>query len=507
MRSALVLLAAAALSGCMVGPDYERPHLDLPKSAFESTLLNKQQEQALAHWWTRYQDPILNNLIVQAVGANLNIALQVQKVRQARAELGYQNAQFYPTIEGQAQGMRKYVSEAQGGGTPMQPKRQNYFSIAATLNYELDFWGALRRADQQARAQLLSSVYTKDSVRLQTIADVVTNYMSLRDLQHKIKVTKETIQTRIKGVKLNRQRYKYGAIDKLTLYQSQSLLDSARAQLSPLQQNATKVRTSLAILTGKTPREIMNLAHLPKVSFKEETLPQALPVVLPSALVNRRPDIRAAEASLIAANANVGVAKAQFFPTFNLSAMIGTQALHVEDLFGAGSEAQQFGGAIMAPILEFGRIKSQYESAKAQKAQAVISYKQTVRQAFKDIRNALNEVKYSRQRLKAVQREVRSYKKTVDLAKLRYQVGRTNFFDVLDAQRQLFSSQLNLADAIRDRYTAIADLYKALGGGWDEDEDVLSPTTQEMADKYMPVKDGSGAANAKDSTDKKSETK
>ncbi|MGB7755731.1 MAG: efflux transporter outer membrane subunit [Salinisphaera sp.] len=520
MRSALILCAVVLLAGCAVGPDYERPNLDLPKSAFDSTLLSQQQQKSLAYWWTRYKDPTLNKLIDEALDSNLDIALQAQKVRQARAELGYQNAQLYPSISGQAQGMRERAgsavsgsggssssssssssgsSSAAGGGgssTGGGTRSYNYFSVAGSLSYELDLWGALRRSDERARAQLLSSAYTQDSIRLQTVADVVTNYMSLRSYQRQIRVTKKTIKTRKQGLSLDQKRYQYGAIDKLTLLQTKSALQSARATLPPLEQQESKLRTSLAILTGKTPRQIMADTKLPKGDFSDLTLPRDLPVVLPSTLVNRRPDVRAAEASLIAANANVGVAKARFFPTFNLSAMIGTQALHVSDLFQPYSQIEQVGGNITAPILDFGRINAQYRSAKAQKAEAEIQYRQTVRQAFQDVRNALDDVKYSRKRLKQVQQEVDSYRQTLKLANLRYQVGRTNYFDVLDAQRNLFASQLSLAQAIAHRFTATANLFKALGGGWTEDSDSLTPAMQEVANDYAPVKGAKDGAHA-----------
>lgn len=502
MRSALILCAVVVLAGCAVGPDYERPDLDLPKSALDSTLLSDQQQQSLAYWWTRYKDPTLNKLIDQALDSNLDIAMQAQKVRQARAELGYQNAQLYPSVKGQAEGTRQRSGgrAARAEGNPSSPKesvtRFNKFSVSGSLNYELDFWGALRRADEQARAQLLSSAYTQDSIRLQTVADVVTNYMSLRSYQRQVQVTKDTIKTRVQQYHLDQKRYQYGAIDKLTMLQTKSSLKSARSQLPPLQQQASKLRNSLAILTGKTPRQIMASTKLPEGKLSDLTLPRDLPVVLPSTLVNRRPDIRAAEAGLIAANANVGVAKARFFPTFNLSAMIGTEALHVGDLFEPYSKIEQVGGDITAPILDFGRINAQYRSSKAQKAQAEIRYRQTVRQAFKEVRNALVEVKYSRKRVKELQDQVESYRQTLKLANLRYQVGRTDYFDVLDARRSLFSSQLDLSKAIANRFTATADLFKALGGGWTADSDSLTPALQGVADDYKPVKGSKDGAHA-----------
>ncbi|GAB3681299.1 AdeC/AdeK/OprM family multidrug efflux complex outer membrane factor [Salinisphaera aquimarina] len=509
MRKALLLLAVAGLSACTLGPDYKRPDIDLPASAFDSTLLSQSQQDAMAYWWTRYRDPQLNKLIDDALDDNLDIALQAARFREARAQLGLANANLFPSIEGQANATRQKTSGAVpssggsssggGGGVGGQSGgassaggsgvRYNYFSVAGSISYELDVFGGLRRADEQARALLLSSAYTKDSVRLSIVSDVVTNYMSLLALERQIRVTNETIATRKKGMDLDEQRYKYGAIDKLTLLQTRSLLQTARAQLPPLKQQASELRSSLAILTGRTPREIMADPQIEAGTFEDVHLPDELPVVMPSLLVERRPDIRAAEASLIAANANIGVAKARFFPTFNLTAMIGTEALDVDDLFEPFAETQGITGAITAPIFDFGRRQAGYDTAVAQKDEAEIMYRQTVRQAFREVRDALVAVDLTNQRLEAVQQQVDAYRETVRLARLRYQAGRTAFFDVLDAQRQLFSSQLDIAEAIRDRFTATADLFKALGGGWTENSDSLTPGLQATRDSYAPADD------------------
>lgn len=497
MRKAVLLVAVAGLSACTLGPDYERPQIDLPNSALDATMLSDSQQEALAYWWTRYRDPQLNELIDAALDENLDIALQAARFREARAELGLANANLFPSIEGQANATRQKssgavsggaaASQAGGGGagqSQLTGQRYNYFSVAASVSYELDVFGGLRRADEQARAQLLSSAYTKDSIKLTVVSDVVTNYMSLLAAERQIRVTEETIKTRQKGLDLDQQRYKYGAIDKLTLLQTQSLLQTARAQLPPLKQQASQLRSSLAILTGQTPRQIMTEPMATEGSFEDVTLPEDLPVVLPSLLVERRPDIRAAEASLIAANANVGVAKARFFPTFNLTAMIGSEALDVDDLFEPYSEVQGITGAITAPIFDFGRRQARFDTAIAQKDAAEIMYRQTVRQAFKEVHDALDAVELTEQRFNAVQQQVDAYEETVKLAQLRYQVGRTAFFDVLDAQRQLFTSQLDLAEAIRDRFTAAADLFKALGGGWTENSDSLTPGLEATRDSY-----------------------
>ncbi|MBO9469794.1 efflux transporter outer membrane subunit [Endozoicomonas sp. G2_2] len=505
MRKAILLLAVAGLSACTLGPDYERPTMDLPDSALDATLLSKTQQDAMAYWWTRYRDPVLNELIDDALDDNLDVALQAARFREARAQLGLANANLFPSIQGQAQAARQktsYLGASSGGSggagggpssgsgsTQAAGQRYNYFSVAATLSYELDVFGGLRRASEQARAQLLSSAYTQDSIRLGVVSDVVTNYMSLRALERQIRVTQETIKTRQKGLELDQQRYKYGAIDKLTLLQTRSLLETAQAQLPPLQQQASELRSSLAVLTGHTPREIMAGSNVEPGSFEDVHLPEDLPVVMPSLLVERRPDIRAAEASLIAANASIGVAKARFFPTFDLTAMIGTEALDVDDLFEPYSETQSISGAITAPIFDFGRRQANYDTAIAQKDAAEIMYRQTVRQAFSEVRDALVAVNLTDRRLESVQRQVDAYRETLELANVRYDVGRTAYFEVLDAQRQLFNSQLDLAEAIRDRFTATANLFKALGGGWTENSDSLNDELEAARDVYRSDED------------------
>lgn len=502
---ALALVGVFMVTGCTLGPDYERPSVDMPSSKFESTHLSDQQRQALSSWWTKFGDPTLDDLISDALDRNLEIAKQVQIVRQERAELGMANAELYPTVSGQASAAREERSlNTTGSGGSGSDRRYNQFSVAGTLDYELDIFGRLRRAKQSARAKLLSSAYTEDSIRLTVIADVVTNYLTLRSLQRQVGVTQDAIETRKKGLNLDQKRYKYGAINKLTLLQTRSLLQSARAKLPPLKKQMEQSRTALAILTGKTPRQIMQHSKIDNGTFDDIDVPE-LPDVMPSLMVNRRPDIRAAEADLIAANADVGVAKAKFFPTFNLSAMIGTKAMHVGDLFDPLSTASSIAGQVTQPIVDFGRRNANYISRKAQKKQATITYRQTLRHAFKSVEDALSGNKYTEQRLSSVRSKLQNYQDTLDLARTRYKAGQTNFFTVLDAQRQVFSTQLDLATAIRNRYTAVANLYKALGGGWTHDSDSLTPGMEDTMRGYdqrtRTTSDNKSVSDESDATD------
>ncbi len=486
MRKSLVVCLAGvvALTGCTLGPNYKRPGVDMPGAGSVSKKQAKKQRKALASWWTRFDDPTLNHLIKETLHRNLKIAKQVQVIRQERAALGLANSHLYPSISAQAKAARQELSGNAGisrnGGKHL---RYNQFSISGSLSYTLDLFGRLRRARQAARAQLLKSAYNKDAIRLTEISDVVTNYVTLRSEQRQIKVTRHTIKTRKQALKLDKERYKYGDINKLTLLQTRSSLQSAKAQLPTLQKQMRQTRTALAILVGKTPRQIMNRENIGQGNFHDIHIPK-LPKVIPSLIINRRPDIRVAEAKLIAANANVGEAKAKFFPSISLTAMIGPQATHLNRLFDPLSMASSITGSLTQPLLDFGQRSANLNSKKAQKQEAIINYRQTLRQAFQSVKKALIAVRYTRKRLKSVRSELADYRQTLKLARTRYKAGQTNFFNVLDAQRNVYSTQLTLAQAISNRFIAIADLYKALGGGWTHKTDSLTPSMEKTMQHY-----------------------
>lgn len=469
-RLLLTVLLISGLSACALTPDYQRPQLDLP-AAHANAAAAEQQRQAMVDWWQRFDDPVLDRLITAALNENLNIALQASKIRQARAQLGLARAQFFPTIGGQFDASR---SKASVLANPLA-KGNRYadsYSVSAALSYEINLFSALA-GHEAAQAQLLATAYSFEALRLSVVGDIVANYMSLRAAQRKIRISKATIDTRTEGLKLAQKRYQFGAIDKLTLLQKKALLASVRSQLPQLQEQASQLESSLAILTGMTPREIMQDADIAPAPLSDVTLPGDLPTLLPSALVNRRPDIRAAEARLVSANAAVSVAKAQYFPSLNLTALIGTAAPALGDLFGSLSGTGSLAGSLVAPLLSFGRIGAQVDSAEEQRQQAVLTYRLTVRRAFGEVRDALIGVQVTQQRVAATTRQVNAYEKTVALAQDRYEVGAVGLSGVLEAQRQLYSAQLALSDAIRDRFVATANLFKALGGGWTQATDAV----------------------------------
>lgn len=464
-RLLLIVLMSGWLSACALTPDYQRPALDLPDADSPAAAARaEQQRQAMVDWWQRFDDPVLDKLIQTALNENLNIALQASRIRQARAQLGLARAQFFPTIGGQFNASRSQASVLANPVSAGSRYRDNY-AVSAALDYEINLFSALA-GHEAAQAQLLATAYSYDALRLSVVGDIVANYMSLRSTQRNIRITRATIKSRTESFELAQKRYQFGAIDKLTLLQQKALLAEVRSRLPQLQEQASQLESALAILTGMTPREIMQDADIAPAPLSDITLPGDLPALLPSVLVNRRPDIRAAEAQLVAADAAVSVAKAQYFPTLNLTALIGTAAPGFGDLFGALSGTGSLGGSLLAPLLSFGRIAAQVDSAEEQRKQAVLAYRLTVRRAFGEVRDALIGVQVTQQRVEATKRQVEAYQQTLALARDRYNVGRVGLGDVLEAQRQLYSAQLALSGAIRDRFVATANLFKALGGGW-----------------------------------------
>lgn len=469
-RLVTALALGTLLAACGLVPYYERPALDLPQAGQATTAQQDQaQREAMRRWWRRFDDPVLDGLIDDALADNLDIALQAARVREARAQLGLARAQLYPTLGAQAAATRAKASLQTNPQLTAGERFSTAYSVGASLDYELNLFSALA-GKEAASARLLAQAWSQDAVRLAVVGDVVAGYLSLRDVQNQIAITQETIDVDHGNLALAEQRYRFGAISQLELAQQRALLASVQDRLPPLRQQADRLESSLAILTGKSARGIMEDAPTAAATPGSTRLPEALPALLPSALVNQRPDIRAAEAMLVAAGANVSVARAQYFPTLNLAALIGSAATRLGDLFGASTGMGSLGAGIAAPILSFGRIEAGIETAEAQREQATIAYRQTVRQAFKEVRDALRDVEATRERVDTASAAVQAYRETVRLAQARYDAGKVGLQDVLDARRQLHGAQLNLSDATRDRLVASANLFKALGGGWDAPE-------------------------------------
>lgn len=417
----------------------------------------KSSETALgSEWWLSYQDPTLNALIEQALDRNLDIRIQAQRVEEFRARLGFSRAEQYPTLGGQLGAARERMP---GQGTYTQ------FSVTGLLGYEVDVWGRLAREREAAEALLSESEYARETVRLGIATDVAVTYFQLRSAQRQVDITRQTIHSREESVRLQDIRRANGIIDELTLEQARSEWESARAELPLREQRVHTLEGALGILTGLSPAELWNRDDwIPETSAQVHN-PDPLPDFIPSDLLERRPDIRAAEAQLQAANARIGISKAQRLPRINLAALLGTLSGSAGDLFSSGSEQWRVGTEVAGPIWDFGRSRANVETVEAQAAQAELLYQRTANRAFNEVRDALFLQQSTREQLEATTRLRGSLERASELAQKRYDAGTISYLELLDIQRALLSANLAREDSVQAHLTASVTLIKALGGG------------------------------------------
>jgi multidrug efflux system outer membrane protein len=464
LKQISVTLITTVLMGCAVGPDYRRPAEEIPAQWSDSVKQSMDAQAEWARWWTRYQDPTLDRLVSDALSSNLDVGIAAARIVEARAMLGLREAERYPTLDAQADVSRGEPNGnlmANGGGP------RTSYRVAGVLSYEVDLWGRLARSTEAARAELLQVSFAAEAVRLGLVTDIVTGYFDLRALQHQVRTTEATIDARRQALKLEQSRYRNGAIPELTLRQAEAELARAEAQLPVLRGQATQRARALAVLTGMSAAQVMEPPALKPVDLSSIVFSPTVAERLPSELLERRPDIRAAEAGLVAANAQIGVARAAWFPRLNLATTIGSGALTAGSLFSGPAGLWQVGASVLAPVLDFGRRRSEVNSAEARRDIAEMQYRSTVRNSFREVGDAWTMLDSANRRLEALNRQVTALNSGVSLAERRYANGYSPFLELLDARRALYDAQLAQSDAMRDRLTATAVLFKAMGGGWE----------------------------------------
>ena len=458
-------LAVAWLAGCMtVGPDYRRPKVDTPEQWPGAATA----EPISANWWKAYGDPVLDRMVEDALAYNTDLRFAVARVDEARAALGISRADQYPGVSANASASRNRPSQEGVTGVLVRddPEYSNY---RATLNasYEIDFWGKYRRATEAARAELLGAQSNREAVRLTLITDVARGYFNLRALDAQVAVTRRTISTRLASTALQRMRFEAGVASEFDLRQVEAQTAQAQALLPAFERSLAQQETALAVLLGRSPRAIVTVPVERGAAIDALTLPPAVPAGLPSDILERRPDVRQAEQALIAANARIGQAKAAYYPSISLTAILGTESTSLSNLFTAPARVWQVGGSAAQTVFDAGRTGQQVEQARAREQQLLASYASAIQNAFKDTLDALVAQRTAREALDAEQTRVTALQSSYRLAQLRYDNGVSSLLDVLDVERGLLDAQLNRVEAQRAQLAATADLFKALGGGWD----------------------------------------
>jgi len=497
IRLILAALLLSAAAGCAVGPGYQRPNLGMPtewrrtdpavdslRPFYDSLManrdtvpLNPNQAEAVTvdsaagsdvllsdttgslAWFDLLRDPELRKLVETALRENRDVRVAIATINEFRAQYGVAKGDFFPQITLNAQGGRtKTVITALGA---LGSFSFNQLTATADLSWELDFWGRIRRSTEAARNDLLAERENQRAVILTLVGDVATGYLQLRQLDLALEISRRTLAANRETFRLARRRFDQGLISELDVRQFESEVASPAASVALLEGQITQTENQLSLLVGSNPRSIPRGRPLTEV-LGELTVPS----VIPSALLDRRPDVRQAEAQLHAATARIGAAKGELLPKFMVIGDYGTYASNADDLFKQSSEIYQILGGVSMPLFTGGKIGKQVDVARARAEQSRYTYEQTVLTALREVEDAVAGVRSSRNQVAAQQTQVDALRRALRLAEMRYESGASSYLDLLDAQRSLFSAELSLAQVEGQQATAAVTLYKALGGGW-----------------------------------------
>ena len=465
MRNQFVLSAALAalLAGCALGPAYERPAAELPTAYGD---VPAQGVKAPAErWWTLYGDPALDKLVEEALAYNQDLALAAARVDEARALARAADSLLWPAFDATFQRDRTRNSERSPFPLPPSAIERNSYRGQLNVAYEVDLWGRLQNAGKAARADLLATQAARETVRITLETEVVRAYYSLVALDAQVAATRESLALRSEGYDLQKVRNTAGLINDFTLRQLEAEVQAARAQLPALEAGRTAQELALAVLLGRSPRAITE-GTVARRAGQGEPVAAVVPEGLPSELLLRRPDVAQAEQILIGSNARISEARAALFPRIGLSGYYGSESVALGDLFTAPARIWSLAFGLAQPIFQGGRLFAEVDAVKARERQAVARYQKTLQDAFREVRQALNTQVKAREAFDAESARVAALAEALRLARIRYRSGLLSQLEVIDAERNFLQAELNRSDALRAQRAAVADLVKALGGGW-----------------------------------------
>lgn len=469
MRYSLVAipLAAGLLTSCAVGPNYVRPTVQVPANFRAPDPLPPPQAASLADlkWFEVFKDEKLQELMRTALQQNYDLRDAVARVEEARANLGVTRSNQFP--QAGANGALEITRLSRDGQTPLPTyfvPNQNRNWGQATLNllsFEVDIWGRLRRSTEAARANLLNAEENRKAVVTTLVSDVASDYFNLLQLDYELEISRSTLETRRDSLRLVEERRAGGVATLLDLRQAEQLVSSAAQTIPTLQQQVEQTENQISLLLGKNPDGVLRGRK-----FMEQEMPPEIPSGMPSALLERRPDVRAAEQALIAANANIGVAKAAYFPQISISGFLGGQSTQLASLFSGPHSAWSFVPQVSQPLFTAGRLKSSVKLAEAERDSAVIQYQKAIQTSFMEVSDALIAHQRTRESRLEQEKLVTALEDRKRLAYVRYRGGVDTQLNALDADRDLFQAQLALAQIRLSEQLSVVQLYKALGGGW-----------------------------------------
>jgi len=454
LSTSLTLLLLAA---CAVGPDYEKPEINTPDAYRFSD--EEASDVVNTEWWTQFDDPVLNELIDEALRSNLDVRTAAARVEQFAARLNITRSDFFPQVGYGVSADRQGISRNKADGLGIDSITTSY---EATINvgWELDVWGRIRRASEASRAQLLAAEESRRTVIMSLVSSVATSYISLRRLDAQLEIAIRTRDLRAESLRLFEMQFNGGVISQLQLSQIESEYELAVSAVPLIERDIAVLESLIATLLGRNPGPVPRGKSIDKLTLAQ------VPEGVPSELLLRRPDIRLAEQDLISNNALIGVARAAYFPRISLTGLAGFVSGDLDAWFDSDSVAWAAGGALAGSIFTGGAIKGNVKQAEALQQQSLYTYQQSILTALKEVEDALIGTQKAREKLLSDGRRVDALKEYARMARLRYDNGFTSYIEVLDSERSLFAAKLTYVDTQKDIYVGLINTYKAMGGGW-----------------------------------------
>ena len=458
-RIAATTLLILTLSGCMAGAGYRRPLVEAP----QSWRFGEKEAKAIIDiaWWRQFNDPVLNELIGVALHENKDLKIAVARLDEFIGKYAVARAALFPQVVANAGPERERTTElgqeALPAGTP-NPFYQYQVSLSAS--WEIDLWGKLRYATEAAQAAILSTEEGRRSVILSLVTSVANSYVNLRDLDQQLDIARRTAKIREESYHIFNVRFRAGYVSELELSQAKSDLEQVLATIPPLEKSIAQQENALCVLLGRNPGPVARGKAISDLGRP------AIPAGLPSDLLSQRPDIRQAEQNLISANAQIGLARAQYFPDISLTGMFGWESTKLSSLFSGPARTWSWAAPLTAPIFTGGAIAGQVKEAEAIQKETLLQYQQTIQNAFRDVEDSLVDQHRTKDQLEALMRQLEALHTYARVARLRYDNGYTSYIEVLDADRNLFNAELNYTQTQGALFQSLINLYKAMGGGW-----------------------------------------
>jgi multidrug efflux system outer membrane protein len=441
----------------MMGPNYKRPAIDTPQS-FHYEVADA-QDTVNTEWWKQFGDPVLNRIIAEALSNNRNVKVAAANVEQAAAVLMVTRSAFFPQITYSGSALRQRLSH-NNPITPPTPNPFDNFQVFAGVNWEIDLWGRIRRLTEAGRANLLATEEARRGVILSLVAEVAATYIQLRGLDEQLAIARRSIKVYSQSVGLFELQHSYGQVNQMTVEQARSQYENAAVTIPQIENQIAQTENGLSVLLGRNPGPIMR----GKTVFELAMPP--IPAGLPSQLLERRPDVRQAEQSLIAANAQIGAAKALYYPAISLTGLFGQSSTQLSSLFAGPSRTWSYSGSFTGPIFTGGAIRGQVKQAEAAQNAALWNYIRTIQSAFADVENTLVARQKLEEQLGAEKRRVNAYSEYDRLAWLQYNGGYVPYLTVLYAETQLFPAELSAIQTRAATFISLINIYRAMGGGW-----------------------------------------